>query len=221
MKNLHPKNPRGKAAVVFEDTAGCERITNAASRLFFSRGYNALTMDALAYELGMSKKTLYQCFSSKEDIVGAVIENFAMQFRKAAEDILDKPKCRFLQRIQMLAELAISRFALLNPVLLHELQRYSPALYQRFEELRGRNFPEIWKRLLKDGVESGAVRPDIDVDFSAQLVLRILRGVVTDHDALHAMKLTSREALVKTFDVLARGLLSANELKSYKKISFS
>jgi AcrR family transcriptional regulator len=50
------------------------RILKAAREQLFTHGYHALTMDGLAHELGMRKKTLYAHFAGKDEIVAAIIE---------------------------------------------------------------------------------------------------------------------------------------------------
>ena len=61
------------------------RILQAAHAHLFSYGYNALTMDDLAHELGISKKTLYVHFAGKDEIIGAVIDDLAA--RKCAASL--------------------------------------------------------------------------------------------------------------------------------------
>src|SRR5277367_4809462 len=60
------------------DSSPSARLVQAARRHFLATGFRRVTMDDLADELGMSKKTLYACFPSKTDLVRAVIlEKFA------------------------------------------------------------------------------------------------------------------------------------------------
>ena len=57
-----------------EDDAALKRITTAARQHFFAHGFRGVTMDDLARELGMSKKTVYASFPSKADLLRAVAE---------------------------------------------------------------------------------------------------------------------------------------------------
>src|SRR6187401_2211925 len=61
------------------------RILHQARRDFFVTGYSRFTMDGLAAELGMSKKTLYVHFAGKDEIVGAIIDHLAMEIRADAD----------------------------------------------------------------------------------------------------------------------------------------
>ena len=69
-----------------------ERILATARRQLFTLGYQALTMDALAAELGVSKKTLYVHFAAKEQLVDAVIDpaDTRREIAAALEVLVDK-----------------------------------------------------------------------------------------------------------------------------------
>src|SRR5215216_6135990 len=64
------------------------RILAQARTDFFAHGYSRLTMDELATELGMSKKTLYVHFAGKDEIITAVIDHLATEIRADADRLL-------------------------------------------------------------------------------------------------------------------------------------
>ena len=73
----------------------------AQSRLhLFNYGYSAFTMDDLAAELGMSKKTLYVHFRSKDAIIRAVIQGMAAEIRADTDAILAQPRLTFAEKLR-------------------------------------------------------------------------------------------------------------------------
>lgn len=75
-----------------------DRILQTAADYFFRLGFSQVTMDDLAAEMGISKKTLYKHFASKEAILKEVLNQKAQGIDKAISDILDNPKIDSLSR---------------------------------------------------------------------------------------------------------------------------
>src|SRR5882724_11981977 len=70
----HQMSKRAASAeIALAENTAAQRIVTAARHHFFAHGFRGVTMDDLAQELGMSKKTLYRCFPSKADVVKAVL----------------------------------------------------------------------------------------------------------------------------------------------------
>src|SRR5690606_10079856 len=76
-----------------------ERMLEAARRWLFREGYQALTMDQLARDMGVSKKTLYVHFSGKEELVNEVIEAFAREILSLADDIFSDESLPYVARL--------------------------------------------------------------------------------------------------------------------------
>ena len=87
-----------------EPASAQHRILDAARTHLFSYGYNALTMDDLAHELGMSKKTLYLHFPGKDAIIGTIIDEIGRKVREELEAILNQPKLSFPQRLRAIVD---------------------------------------------------------------------------------------------------------------------
>lgn len=192
------------------------RIRDAARALLFASGYSALTMDDLAHELGMSKKTLYLHFRSKDALIDAIIEEIGQAIRDRMDAILSNPKLDFTQKLCGLIEVVGSNLALASPGMLHDLQRFAPQLYQKIDDLRQRNVPYVFGRLIRAGLAEGKVRPDVDPAFAVEFWLQAIRGLV--HPAiLDRMQLTPRQTLEHAIRLFFGGLLSPAGRKDYDK----
>ncbi len=194
-----------------------QRILGTARSHLFSYGYNALTMDDLAHELGMSKKTLYQHFPSKDAIVGTIIDEIGREIREVLEGILNQPKLSFPQRLRAVIDTVAPHIALASPTILRELQRYAPLIYRKIDELRQKNIPYVFGRLFRMGIAEGALRPDLDPDFAAQFWLQAVKGLVHP-DTLAITHLTPRQTLEKALALFAGGLLTPAGRKDYEKV---
>ncbi|MEO6876070.1 MAG: TetR/AcrR family transcriptional regulator [Opitutaceae bacterium] len=193
------------------------RILAAAQRQLFAYGYNALTMDDLAHELGISKKTLYLHFPGKDAIISIVIDGVGRVIRSGMETVLNDPKLTFAQKLRGIVDVVAPRLAQTSPAMLRELQRYAPSIHQKIDELRQKNIPYVFSRLFRAGIAEGAVRADLDPDFAAQFWLQVMRGL-THPDTLAITHLTPRQTLEKALELFTGGLLTPVGRKDYEKL---
>ena len=193
------------------------RILATAQRQLFAYGYTALTMDDLAHELGISKKTLYLHFPGKDAIIGLIIDGIGRTIRQEMEAVLNDPRLNFAQKLRGVVDVVAPRLAQTSPAMLRELQRYAPRIHQKIDELRQKNIPYVFGRLFRAGIAEGAVRPDLDPDFAAQFWLQSMRGL-THPDALAVTHLTPRQTLEKALELFTGGLLTSGGRKDYEKL---
>jgi AcrR family transcriptional regulator len=192
------------------------RILDAARARLFSYGYSALTMDELAHELGMSKKTLYVHFPSKDAIIDAIIEETGQAIRNRMDAVLGNPRLDFTQKLCAVIEVVGSNLAKASPGMLRDLQRFAPQLYQKIDDLRSRNAPLVLGRLIRTGLAEGKVRPGIDPDFAVEFWLQAVRGLM--HPAvLERTQLTPRQTLERAIRLFFGGILSPAGRKDYDK----
>jgi AcrR family transcriptional regulator len=197
--------------------SGRDRIVQAARAQLFLRGYSALTMDELAVELGMSKKTLYQHFAGKEELVRAAIEAFAREIRAEAEQILSDRHLTFAEKLRGLTGGLLQRLSQLSPHLFRDLQRFAPALHDLVLELRRKNIPVIFGRLIEQGQLSGKVRDDIDPGFAAEFLLHAMQGLMQPQNLEH-LRLAPHETFERAMNLFFGGLLTPAGRKDYEKL---
>jgi AcrR family transcriptional regulator len=140
-----------------------ERILSKAHELFIRYGIRSVSMDDIANQLGMSKKTLYQYYADKDELVNAVIGNMLEQNKtqcfecgKGSENAIHEVFLSFEMVEAMLAEM--------NPSLLFDMQKYHPVAFKKFEDFRSQFLYKLIKENLEQGMEEELYREDIDVD---------------------------------------------------------
>ncbi|MGA2444445.1 MAG: TetR/AcrR family transcriptional regulator [Opitutaceae bacterium] len=192
------------------------RILEAARTHLFAYGFSALTMDDLAGELGMSKKTLYVHFPSKDAMAGAVLDGIGKSIRSQLEAVLSQPRLTFTQKLCGVIDVVGSLLGQVSPAIFRDLQRYAPHLYQKIEEVRQKNVPYVIGRLIRAGIAEGMVRPEIDPAFAAEFWLQAIRGLVQPV-VLDRTQLTPRQTLEKAIHLFFNGLLTPAGRKDYEK----
>lgn len=193
------------------------RILESARAHLFTYGYRSLTMDTLARDLGMSKKTLYVHFRSKDAIIGAIIDGIGQAIRSRMDVILADPKLNFAQKLSGVIDVVGSNLAKASPGMLHDLQRHAPQLYEKIDDVRQRNIPHVFGGLIRAGLADGRVRAGVDPDFAVEFWLQAIRGL-TRPEILERTGLTPRQSLERAIHLFFSGLLSPLGHKEYAKL---
>ena len=194
------------------------RILRQARVDFFSLGYSRFTMDELASELGMSKKTLYVHFAGKDEIIGAVIQDLGAEVRANAETILANRDLNFAEKLRDFADSVMERLAQLDPRTLRDLERFAPDLFALIDEVRRKNIPYIFGRLVEEGRTAGMVRGDAPAAFAIEFFLQAMHGL-QQGGTLQRLGLTPREVIARGIDLFFGGLLTPAGHKQYEKLS--
>ena len=140
-----------------------ERIAAKAEELFMQYGIRSVSMDDIANNLGMSKKTLYQYFADKDELVEAVVdghidivEGDCMNCRKDAKDAIHE--------IFLTMEHIMQEFKNMNPMLLYDLEKFHFKAYQRFKNYKDKFLLQIIRSNIEWGIKEELYRADLNVD---------------------------------------------------------
>lgn len=193
------------------------RIVRQARAHFFAHGYCQCTMDELAAELGMSKKTLYVHFSGKEALMRAVIEDLGREIRASADELFANRQLNFAEKLRGFAEGMIERLGRLNPRTMRDLQRFAPELHQLLAETREKNIPYVFGRFIEEGQLDGMVRTDLNTAFAVEFFLQAMHGLIQPA-TMERLHLTPREILPRAIELLFGGLLTPAGRKEHEKL---
>lgn len=125
-------------------------------------GIRSISMDEIASQLGISKKTIYQYFVDKDALVVAVID---IEIRNTEKDCLhfhDKAE-NPVHEICLAIEMVEDMLRIMNPMVVYDLQKYHPAAFKRFEEHQHVFLYRMVKTNLEKGIEQELYRPEINV----------------------------------------------------------
>lgn len=147
-----------------------ERIKQKADELFRRFGIRSVTMDEIASQLGMSKKTIYQYFSDKDQLVGAVAEDEILFSQESClRDVAASANA--IQEIFRVMEFVGIMFKNMNPAMLYDLEKYHPAGYKKFLDHKNLFLFDMIKKNLERGIKEELYRPEMNVEIIARLRL--------------------------------------------------
>lgn len=137
-------------------------IILAATLQFNQRGIRNVSIDDVCSELRISKKTFYQYFNKKEDLVDAVIAyGQQIHMEKVHKSIKDKNAIEVF--IYMIKE--INKSAECAPFMLwHDLKKYYPALYNKYDENKKEQIKCAFEDNILQGIKEGYYRDNLDVE---------------------------------------------------------
>lgn len=156
-----------------------DRIIRGASARFLAHGFSRVTMDRLAADLGVSKKTLYQHFASKEQLLYAVVTRFLEGTAAEVGSILGRRDDDVLAKLTALMDFMSRRLSDVDLVFFEELERYAPEMWQEVQEFRRRRIAENFIKLYRAGRRQGVFSSDLDPRLTAQLFLSTVQGAMT------------------------------------------
>jgi AcrR family transcriptional regulator len=155
------------------------QVIAIARRQFFLHGFRRVSMDDLAAELRMSKKTLYACFPRKSSLVEAVLKD---KFNEVEQDLsrvaseassdIEEAIHRFLQRVQR-------HTAEIHPSFVRDLGRETPHLFRIVEHRRRRLIRRHVAALFNKGRRAGLIRKDIPVHLIIEILLGAVEAIMT------------------------------------------
>jgi AcrR family transcriptional regulator len=152
------------------------RILETAAEHFYRFGVSKVTMEELADKLGMSKKTLYKYFESKDRLVQALIDSLKQDLDRRSQEILSDVSIDFVEKVKQTTSCVAMQYAKIGKPLLEDLQRNAPQIWKQIEELRRERIANRFGKMLAEGRGRGIFRNDID----EQLVLMIYANIITN-----------------------------------------
>jgi AcrR family transcriptional regulator len=145
-----------------------ERIIEGGEELFLKAGIKSVTMDDIARHLGMSKKTIYQFFKDKNELVVALMKRKMREDEQMMSGIISQSGNVIEEMINMMkcSEEIVAR---INPIVIHDLQKYHPDAWKEFQNFKSNVLVHTLEELLTKGIKQGYIRPEIDVKIIARM----------------------------------------------------
>jgi AcrR family transcriptional regulator len=151
-----------------------QRIITAARAHFFAHGFRRVTMDDLADELGMSKKTLYAFYPSKTELLQAVLLDKFHSVETDLDAIMARCADDALAELHQFLACMQRHTEEIQPPFVRDMQREAPELFKFVEERRRQLIQRYFGRIFAEGRRAGIIRKDI----ATELIIEILLGAV-------------------------------------------
>lgn len=184
-----------------------KRILLKADEMFMQFGFSKVTMEEIAAGLGISKKTLYKCFSNKEHILKEVIGETKCEIETFIDGLLADKSVEFIDKIKTLMNFLAKHIAKFDGPMIKDVMKNHPEIWKDIQEFRREKTHANFSRLIEEGIQSGFFRKDIPTKLIVMLYDSAMHGLL-DRSAVSNLPLTSDQIHREVNKVVFEGILS-------------
>lgn len=191
-----------------------ERILKGTEELLIRYGARSISMDDIARHLTVSKKTLYQHFADKEELVTAVLFNHLECDKKEFEEI----QSQSTDAVDELAKISVwmkHQMEKTNPGLLFDLQKYHPKAWNVWLEFKNKFIYDSIVRNLKQGIKEANFRADISPEILTIMRIELIQ-LVFDPSLFPSDKFKLAHVQQHVFEHFVYGLVTEKGRKLYE-----
>ncbi|MGK7397739.1 MAG: TetR/AcrR family transcriptional regulator [Candidatus Cyclobacteriaceae bacterium M3_2C_046] len=191
-----------------------EHIINRSTELFLYYGFSKVTADEIAKSAGISKKTLYNYFSGKEEILNAVVNQILLDLESKANIIIQEDDL-FPQKLKQVINIVSDALAKLTPQFLEDIQIKLPETWQFLVKQKDEIIKKYFTKLLEQGNETGYLRPEINKEIATIMLMISVEHLFDPNfiqnlprDVFTNIPRSTNEIFDKIIDVLYHGILT-------------
>jgi AcrR family transcriptional regulator len=189
------------------------RIRQKADELFMKYGIRSVSMDDIANALGMSKKTIYQYFVDKDELVDAVVEADISNMQQDCTGVMADAKDA-VHEIFLSIDRLLEQFRNMNPMLIYDLEKFHFRGFQKFMDHKNKFLLQIIRKNMERGLAEGLYREDLNVEILAKFRLDSMM-IAFNIDLFPPTKYSLADVSKEIIEHYVYGLVS---LKGYKLI---
>ncbi len=191
-------------------------IIKTAGEMFFRLGIRSVSIDDICRELGISKKTFYVYFPSKDELVAQLLHSNVEYISGKMNELLQLHHFRQLVAKFLKHQEADKNDVRRVPQLVYDLKKYYPRQFAEFQLECFQTQKEYIRLYLEQGQQEGLVRANLNVEVTATLFAKIHNDAVRDVEQIEAHGLNMHQLGNTAMDIFVRGVLSEEGRKLYQ-----
>jgi AcrR family transcriptional regulator len=197
------------------------RIMEAAAERFMNAGLYKVTMDEIASDIRISKKTLYKFFPSKEILLKNIVHALMRKIEAEVQEIISSDKL-FEEKLTLLLTAVGKIMRRVSRPFMTDVQRFAPELWKEIEIFRREHVFSKLQQMFRQAKEEGVFRENMDPDLFFLVMTASLQGIMNPL-VLSQQPFSAEEAFNGIFRILYEGSLTDDARKRFqmKNISLS
>ena len=192
-----------------------QKILQKSKELFLRYGVKNLTMDEIAKELGMSKKTVYMYVQNKRDLVLKVMRTYINEEAKQLTQVVKDSPNALIEMLTMVSFIS-NHLREFNPSVYFELQRYYPETFALYTEYREKVVLKYMVQNIESGIKQEVYRADINPEIIARVYI-FATDILVDQKLFPAKKYHFVHLYKQFAEYHLRGILSKKGLQLLDK----
>ncbi len=182
-----------------------EKILERIAEKFLREGFFKITMDEVASELKISKKTIYKHFPSKTVLVEAVIDFYTTMIRHEFELVINSRENAIVKFANLLALIGKAT-AKINDKWLNDLQQHLPHVWKKFDDFRTKMINKNIGQLIEQGKKENLII-DVPTPIVLTVYISAVRATVNPEFVIHN-NFSLKQAVEHTFNIIMNGILT-------------
>lgn len=192
-----------------------EKILKGAETLFMKYGIRSISMDDIAKHLSVSKKTLYQHFVDKDELVTMVTQTHMELNKKMYETVRDQSE-NSIDELHRIGQMVTRHLEDQNPSLLFDIQKFHPKAWNVWMDYKDNYIKSSIVRNIEQGKKDGHIRPEVNSEIFALLRLSTIQVCCDDQIFPHE-KFSPAAVQSQVFEHFVYGLCTEKGKKLYQK----
>lgn len=180
------------------------RILTACKELALQHGFRGIRMDELARQAGVSKRTVYRYFPSKDAVIAGALDDFMQQIESESERILSGDGDPATIMTEMQKYLLWQGHFAINDQSMRDLQEYYPELWQKIDRFRSLMLRKVLARIAHSA--GSHLLADIDYQIAETMILAGIQSVINP-DFMIRNRLSFEEVMRPVSSILLYGIL--------------
>ena len=190
-------------------------IIKTAGELFFRLGIRSISIDDICRELGMSKKTFYVYFASKDELIEQMLVANIRYMEDKMKELLEVKDFRQIVKLFVKRQETEKNDVRRVPQLVYDLKKYYPRQFLDFQAKCLELHQRYLEQFLEMGIAQGLVRANLNIKTTAFLFAGLHNTAIRDFESIEARNHNMHQLGYTTMDILVRGILSEEGLKLY------
>ena len=188
-----------------------QRIIEEAALLFRTYGIRAVTMDMLANQMGISKRTIYELFKDKDEILSGVIKWMTEKQGEVLSKILNESE-NVIEAIFKILDLMRDHFQNMSPAFILDIKKYRHKMLINTEEKSEMHFFGFNEEVVRRGIKEGVFREEIDVTIINMCLFEVSK-MSTDNDLFPSDDLHRNDVIRNVYINYLRGISTQKGLE--------
>jgi AcrR family transcriptional regulator len=208
MKRAHKPQPRRR-----RHDPSRQRIVDAARAHFFSHGFRSVTMDDLAQELGISKKTLYTHFPGKFDLLEAVLADKLSSVEATLKKVTRTHPNDFPATLRNLLAGTQHELDEIKPPFIRDMRQKAPDVFKLVERRRAALIQRYMGKFFVDGQRLGMVRKDVPARLIIEILLAMVQSIMNP-SKMEELGMVPKEGYTGILKIVLEGALTVKGRKT-------
>ena len=205
---------------MLEEQITKKRILEKSHDMFQNFGYSKVTMEEIAHNLGISKKTLYKHFTNKEHVLRELIASVKCDIEEKFEKIFADDTTDFIQKLQSVLDIIGENIKRMQGHLTQDLINNHPEIWKGIQEFKRQKSHAQFTKLVDQGIREGYIKADIH----SQIVVLIYSAAIHDimvPEVLAQIPLAGNQVYHEIIKTLFEGILSEKGRFRYVNLQYT